>query len=183
MIKVLLAFLHQEFPPVANSNQLNPQIPFDQTNIRPVQQPESWPRNQTRPRIAGTSAFGVGGTNCHVIVQEPPVFTATASPRDVHLLCLSAPSADDLQRVAETYSDTFSAQPDAPLSQLCAGVNQRATRFAHRRFVLARDHAGAIAQLRQHRMQPSVSAKQARTTFLFPGAKRTVSRCRQPPAG
>jgi len=70
VIKTLLALKHQQLPPTAGFQQAGEQMgmedsPFD---VLPTCQP--WQRNETRPRRAAVSAFGFGGINAHLLLEE-----------------------------------------------------------------------------------------------------------------
>jgi acyl transferase domain-containing protein len=72
LIKVVLALQHREIPPSLHFRIPNPHIPFDVLRLRVQQQLGPWPPagEVSGSRIAGVSAFGFGGTNAHVVVEE-----------------------------------------------------------------------------------------------------------------
>lgn len=78
LTKVLLQLKHRQLAPSLHSRTLNPNIDFGQTPFVVQQELAEWKRpvveldGQVKeyPRIAGISAFGAGGTNAHVVVQE-----------------------------------------------------------------------------------------------------------------
>ncbi|MGG1948340.1 SDR family NAD(P)-dependent oxidoreductase [Trinickia sp. NRRL B-1857] len=77
--KVLLQMKHKTLVPSLHSETLNPNIDFEKTPFavqreigewkRPVVSIDGGPAREY-PRIAGVSAFGAGGSNAHVILQE-----------------------------------------------------------------------------------------------------------------
>ncbi len=106
--KVLLQMKHQELVPSLHSETLNPHIDFSKTPFAVQQQLAFWRRpiidGREQPRIAGISAFGAGGSNAHIVlqeyvspVQEKPPLHATA------LIVLSAASREQLEKLAQEY--------------------------------------------------------------------------------
>ena len=77
LIKVILGLAHEVMPGTVNFTEPNPKLRLDSTPFVITDRPSAWPRVPGRPRIAGVSSFGVGGTNAHVVVQEPPHRAAT----------------------------------------------------------------------------------------------------------
>ncbi|MDC0707025.1 SDR family NAD(P)-dependent oxidoreductase [Stigmatella sp. ncwal1] len=69
VIKVALSIRHQQLPASLHFEQPNPRIPFDDLRLRVQTQLAPWPAGK-EPSVAGISAFGFGGTNCHVVVEE-----------------------------------------------------------------------------------------------------------------
>ncbi|MCZ4103100.1 beta-ketoacyl synthase N-terminal-like domain-containing protein [Streptomyces sp. H39-C1] len=69
LVKTVLALHHDELPPHLNFGTPNPLIDFDALGLRVVDSPEPWPRYSGRA-TAGVSAFGFGGTNAHVVLEE-----------------------------------------------------------------------------------------------------------------
>ncbi len=71
LIKVLLALQNKILPPSLNYEQPPPDSPLIEGPFRVPTRPEPWPRrgNDT-PRRAAVSAFGFGGINAHLLVEE-----------------------------------------------------------------------------------------------------------------
>ncbi|MBM0278242.1 alpha/beta fold hydrolase [Micromonospora sp. STR1s_6] len=79
--KTVLAVRHREVPASLNFVTPNPAIAFDELRLRVQQEAGPWPRPEL-PLLAGVNSFGMGGTNCHVIVEqapEPPAVPVEAS--------------------------------------------------------------------------------------------------------
>jgi acyl transferase domain-containing protein len=72
LIKVALCMRHEEIPASLNFEKPNPQIPLAELNLRVQQALSPW-ESSDQPLLAGVSSFGIGGTNCHAVLSEPPV--------------------------------------------------------------------------------------------------------------
>lgn len=70
LLKTILALHHQVLPPSANFNQPNSSINFSEMPFRVETAPEEWNVKDGHFRFAGVSAFGFGGTNFHVVLEE-----------------------------------------------------------------------------------------------------------------
>jgi len=70
VIKAALAMHHRTLPASLHYREPNPNIDFSSTPFFVVDSTRSW--NPDGPRRAGVSAFGVGGTNAHVVLEEAP---------------------------------------------------------------------------------------------------------------
>jgi polyketide synthase 12/epothilone polyketide synthase D len=71
LIKVALALHHRRIPGNLHFERPNPEIDFDALRLRVPTHGEPWP-DLPGPDTAGVNAFGFGGTNAHVILQEAP---------------------------------------------------------------------------------------------------------------
>ncbi|MDX3229222.1 SDR family NAD(P)-dependent oxidoreductase [Streptomyces sp. ME19-01-6] len=90
LIKVALAFRHGVLPASLHYTEPNPAIPMERWKLRVNDAPGPWPEG---PRLAGVSSFGLGGTNCHLVVADAP----TAPEED------QAPGADAMTEPAEAF--------------------------------------------------------------------------------
>ncbi len=81
LIKVALALHHRRIPANLHFESPNTEIDFDGLRLRVPTRCQPWPEcNGTA--LAGVNAFGFGGTNAHVVMQEAPRATDRASLRD-----------------------------------------------------------------------------------------------------
>ncbi|UGT52766.1 polyketide synthase Pks13 [Nocardia asteroides] len=69
LAKVLMSFQHNVIPPNINYAGPSPYIPFEQANLKVVDEPTEFPRYSGVATV-GISGFGFGGTNAHVVLQE-----------------------------------------------------------------------------------------------------------------
>ncbi|MFI8403968.1 SDR family NAD(P)-dependent oxidoreductase [Streptomyces sp. NPDC085463] len=71
LLKTVLGVAHRELPATLNHAEPHPDIDLDGLRLAVRTEPGAWPRAGER-LLAGVSSFGMGGTNCHVVVAEPP---------------------------------------------------------------------------------------------------------------
>jgi len=72
LIKVCKMLEHKLIPPQINYTQPNPELHLANTHFTISTQAQEWKASEDKPRMAAVSSFGIGGTNAHVIVAEPP---------------------------------------------------------------------------------------------------------------
>ena len=69
IIKVVLAMRHGVIPKHLHFEEPSPHVDWDRLPVRVTSEPARWPPDTDRPRRAGVSAFGISGTNAHVVVE------------------------------------------------------------------------------------------------------------------
>ena len=87
LIKTILALYHEQIPPSLHFETPNEFIDFPNTPLFVTDRLIPWPRS-SKPRIAGVSAFGFNGTNCHVVLEEAP--SEKKKRKAYQTLCLSS---------------------------------------------------------------------------------------------
>ncbi|WP_441248846.1 type I polyketide synthase [Kitasatospora sp. McL0602] len=71
LIKAMLAVRHGVIPPMANFEHPNPALDLATSPFYIPREARPWPQDG-RPRRAGVTSLGVGGTNVHILLEEPP---------------------------------------------------------------------------------------------------------------
>ncbi|WP_314252025.1 SDR family NAD(P)-dependent oxidoreductase [Streptomyces kutzneri] len=124
LVKVLLAMEHGVVPPSLHVVRPNDHIRFEETPFYLADRPVEWPRSGG-PRRAAVSAFGMGGVNAHVIVEEPPVLPTRGVPaQDSYVVRVSAADGTALRSLAGAYADRFdAARDDWDAADLCHTAN------------------------------------------------------------
>src|SRR5439155_799392 len=97
LIKTACAVRDKVLPPSLHYDEPNPDIDFGTTPFFVNTRLRPWSVADGRARLAGVSSFGMGGTNAHVIVAEPPPVVVDTPSRTHQLLLLSARSASALE--------------------------------------------------------------------------------------
>ena len=69
LIKTVLAMKRRVIPKNLHFQEPNPHLDWDQLPVQVVSAMTDWPRHDGRPPRAGVSAFGISGTNSHVVVE------------------------------------------------------------------------------------------------------------------
>ncbi|MEZ3179524.1 amino acid adenylation domain-containing protein [Streptomyces pimonensis] len=145
--KVLLQMRHGELAPSLHADRLNPNIDFTTTPFEVQRERAPWPRRVSadgtvRPRTAGVSSFGAGGTNAHIILQEyvGKGAAAGAAPAGPQLAVLSARDASRLAAQARRLAGHLRAEEGtATPAQVAWTLQTGREAMAHRLAVLFHD--------------------------------------------
>lgn len=72
IIKMLLCLQHKKIVPTVNYNTPNTMINFKDSPFYVVDKLQDWVVAANKKRIGAVSAFGMSGTNCHIVIEEAP---------------------------------------------------------------------------------------------------------------
>jgi acyl transferase domain-containing protein/acyl carrier protein len=150
VIKVALAMHNGVMPPNREFKTLNPRIPESSLALEVLSEPKDWPSNGRR-RIAGVSAFSFGGTNAHLVLEEAPQVSPSASPLSdgqAFVLPISAKSPEALQASIDTYRQFLkNGAGGSSLSDVCFTASVRRSHHHHRFAAVASSAQEMAAQL------------------------------------
>jgi phthiocerol/phenolphthiocerol synthesis type-I polyketide synthase E len=169
LIKAAFCLYHLRLVPSLHAAEVNPQIG---ASIKVQRADEPWPAGET-PRRAGVSSFGMGGTNAHVVLEEPPAVPGPAEPDAAEVLMLSAATADALATTRQRLGLALSAKRPPPLADVAYTLRTGRRRFSPRAAVIATS-ATEAAQLLLDPASPRVLSATAPATappvaLLLPG--------------
>ncbi|MFE5581447.1 beta-ketoacyl synthase N-terminal-like domain-containing protein, partial [Kitasatospora sp. NPDC056531] len=182
LLKTVLAIRHRELPPSLNYDVPNPEIPFAELRLKVQDRLAGWP-HPDRPLVAGVSSFGVGGTNCHLVVSEAPGAvepTSRPAPADSRPdgplpFLVSGRTTSALRAQADRLGSRL-RDADVELADLGHSLVATRTAFRHRAVVLAANRtelcagldALAAGEIRAGLATGQADA-QGGTVFVFPG--------------
>ena len=170
-ITAVLAVRHGVIPPTLNFETPNPRLELEGSPFYVTATPVEWNARPHRRR-AGVSSFGIGGTNAHVIVEEPPPVSATVASRSPVLLALSAKTPDALARASTDLAEYLERHDDVNLADASFTLLTGRKSFPFRWATVCGDRESAVQRLRDaDRMTPASNAEGAprSVAFLFPG--------------
>jgi acyl transferase domain-containing protein len=109
LLKVLLMLERGIVPPQINFSEANKEIPLARSAFAVQTTAEPWPSGARK--LAGISSFGLGGTNCHMIVEGLERNDSARSALDSEMvssaplpLCLSAKSPESLAALCRDWA-------------------------------------------------------------------------------
>ncbi|BCJ94413.1 hypothetical protein acsn021_19820 [Anaerocolumna cellulosilytica] len=133
IIKAVLALRNRRIPPTIHFNQPNSFIDFNSTPFYVTDRPVEWKSNQLMR--AGISSFGMGGTNCHSILEEAPR-VSSGNKKDInvpfHLFTVSAKSEHSLWKTIEKVGAYIDNNESLEIEDICHTMNVTRNHFAYR---------------------------------------------------
>ncbi|MFB9352659.1 SDR family NAD(P)-dependent oxidoreductase, partial [Streptomyces heliomycini] len=141
VIKTVLALRHGELPRTLHVDTPSTHVDWSDGTVALLRERRAWPETG-RPRRAGVSAFGVSGTNAHVLLEQAPVDVesrgdaAPVAPAEVPWL-VSARTPEALEEQTERLLSFTAAHPDAPALDTAYTLAVGRTAFEHRAVLLA----------------------------------------------
>jgi phthiocerol/phenolphthiocerol synthesis type-I polyketide synthase C len=151
LLKVVLALRHRAIPRTLHFTVPNPQIPFADLNLSVVSEYTELPPGRL---TMGVNSFGFGGTNAHVVVQdpEPPASTALhqgaeTEGQEIRPLLVSAHDEEALRSLALRYVELLRSPAAPRFPAVCRGAATRRTHHQHRLAAFGRTGDEIAAEL------------------------------------
>ncbi|MEV4218611.1 SDR family oxidoreductase [Nonomuraea sp. NPDC049725] len=148
LIKAALALRHDEIPPTLHLSEPNPQLGTGEARLDVVTRLRGWPREAGRIRRAGVSAFGIGGTNAHVVLEEAPLVPRTEEePRPEPLIWSARTAAAADEMTARLAAHLAADGQELRLADVAHTLQAGRQQFGHRRMLVAASPAEAAEAL------------------------------------
>ncbi|WP_229700163.1 type I polyketide synthase [Streptomyces kronopolitis] len=179
VIKMVLALQHGVLPQTLYADEPSSHVDWSAGDVRLLTEAVAWPEGE-RPRRAGVSAFGVSGTNAHVVIEQAPVEESTeAAPvGDVGVVpwVVSARSREGLRAQAQRLLAHVEARPELGAPEVGFALATTRSAFEHRAVVLGTERSALVDGLRAlatggeaASVVSAVAAPEARLALLFTG--------------
>ena len=178
LIKAALSLYHQAIPPSLHFSAPNPAIPWGSIPCEIPRALTRWP-DTDGVRFAGISAFGITGSNAHVVLERSEARPAVKSPVDSDkecLLPLSAKNPEALRALALRYAELLESQIECELYDVCWSAATRRTPLEHRAVFTALDRTAMAEGLRRFAEGEAAAAQNVarlkthmRIAFCVPG--------------
>ena len=172
-IKTVLALKHRQLPPSLNFERTNSDIDLEQSPFYVNTRLQDWPAHADQPRRAGVSSFGLGGTNAHIVLEEPVLTEAGGPSRPYQLLLLSAKSETALQKMTANLGQHLQNHAELSLADVAFTLQTGRSIFGYRRMLVCQERGEAIDALlaADPKRTPVVQEafRDRPVVFLFPG--------------
>ncbi len=171
LIKTVLALERGQLPPSINFERANSEIDFAATPFYVNETLVPW-ESDGMPRRAGVSSFGIGGTNAHLVLDEPPAREPGSPSRGAEAIVLSARTPTALAAASRRLADELERRPELDLPNVAYTLQLGRRAFPYRHAIVARDRSDAVDRLRAATEQVGAAVAAANdlpVIFLFPG--------------
>ncbi|RCX16312.1 ketoacyl-synthetase-like protein [Anaerobacterium chartisolvens] len=148
IFKAVLSLIHRELPPSLNFNYPNKKINFVDSPIFVNDVLRKW-EAANYPRRCGVSAFGLSGTNCHIILEEAPEGSGNAAEeaRGYKILTISASGKEALIDLISGYKAFLASGRQIDIDSLCYTANTGRGHYIYRLALIVSGKEDLLAKL------------------------------------
>jgi acyl transferase domain-containing protein len=171
-LKAVMSVKEGRVFPHINCERPNPRVRWSELALSIPTSVEAWPV-ESGPRTASVNAFGMSGTNVHVVVQQYEPSPSPLPARDAHGLYIHGGDPEEARHCATEVIRLL--EGGEGLAGVASSLNALTPRNAVGRFVVARDRTDAVEQLGAlARSNDWIERRMAgeapcRVAFVFPG--------------
>ncbi len=192
VIKMIEAMRHGVLPKTLHADKPSSHIDWDAGTVELLTRARDWPETEGRPRRAGVSSFGFGGTNAHVVIEEPPVAeekggedgeehgeengSGTSASVPVVPWVLSGKTKQAVRDQATRLLTYVEQHPDQPLTDIAHTLATERAAFDHRAVITGTSTDDLLLGLnalaegtKAGNLVTGEAAPGRRTAFLFTG--------------
>ncbi|MCK4259134.1 MAG: hypothetical protein KAX49_09155 [Halanaerobiales bacterium] len=150
LIKVILALKNREIPASLHFEKPNREIDFLNSPVYVNAKLNHW-NVESGPRRAGISAFGLSGTNVHMILEEAPKLEKESQTDEskVNILTISAKSEEVLKDIISKYITFLESEKEICLAHLCFTANTGRNHYSYRLALIVEGREDLMSQLKR----------------------------------
>lgn len=171
LIKTALALYHKQIPSTINFKVPNPLLKLEETPFFINDSLIDWKVKQSEKRYAGVNSLGVGGTNVHIVIEQPPQHESAVSCRTVHFLPVSAKSSFSLKAASDNLSLFLNTDNDVSQADIAMTLQQGRQHFPCRSFFIS-DSCNNRRSIYKNESEPvelQKTPESKRIVFMFSG--------------
>ncbi|REG81408.1 type I polyketide synthase [Algoriphagus antarcticus] len=172
-IKAIFALQYKTLPKSIGYSKPNPAINFEKSPFYIQQETTDWKSEVVRK--AGISSFGIGGTNCHIILEEftAPLKSITSTSEIDQTIYFSAKTENSLKEYAGRLKHFLVQNPTQNLTQFSFNVNRNNNRYklgSAVRFKTSEELVSGLDEVLSGVKMPVIRKGEFNfPVFLFPG--------------
>jgi acyl transferase domain-containing protein/pimeloyl-ACP methyl ester carboxylesterase len=121
VIKMVLSMQHGLLPKTLHAEEPSPHVDWSSGSVQLLTEARTWLSNG-RPRRAAVSAFGVSGTNAHVVLEEPPAEEPASPSHDERLSALPFLLSAKTERALREQARNLAAHLESDASTSCVDI-------------------------------------------------------------
>jgi phthiocerol/phenolphthiocerol synthesis type-I polyketide synthase E len=173
MMKAALSIKNRMLPPSLNFSRPNPKIDFANSPFYVNTELRPWENPDGAPLRAGVNAFGFGGTNAHIVLEEAPEREPSSEGKTRQLITLSARSRNALNQATTNLVEYLRQNPDVNLADVAYTLQVGRKELGVRRVATVRSHEDAIEVLSsldpKRVFTDQANINERPLVFMFPG--------------
>ncbi|MGW7368039.1 type I polyketide synthase, partial [Streptomyces sp. NPDC054841] len=190
LIKVVQSLHHRTLPATLHAAAPSRHVDWDESGLKLLQEAVAWPSSPERVRRAAVSAFGISGTNAHVIVEEaPPVEAPPVEAPSVEPAPVEATPKGDVTREKRLFALSGRSEAavrgqaarlvryvteDTALPDVAHTLARHRSHFERRAGIVAGDRDELLSQLAalatgRAPLAPSREEQTGKIAFVFAG--------------
>ena len=133
LVKLLLCMAHKKLVPSLHMNNVNPALDLEKTPFYVVKSVADWNVDDDKPRKAGISSFGLGGTNAHAVLEEYKADKPEQGDfKTLQLLTLSAKTENSLKNMILSITDLIQKDTKLSIADMCFTRNRYRKHYSYR---------------------------------------------------
>ena len=172
-IRVMLSLDKKMLTPALHYEKANPEIDFEHSRFHV--QVEACPWTSEGPLRAAVSSFGLGGTNCHMVLEEAPRGNVSFSEKKWSVIPLSARTEEALENMTSRLSAFLEKHPQTDIRDIARTLQRGRMHFGCRRALTADSTSSLLSELTDRRWKERLvegtgEGSAGSVYFLFPGA-------------
>lgn len=170
-IKAALALKSELIPSGINFETPNPTLEIEDSPFYINTSLKKWERGQS-PLRAAVSSFGIGGTNAHIILEEPPHTQPSEKGREYNLVTLSAKTKTALEQKSVDLFNYLQTNPELNLQDVVYTLHLGREDYRYRKMFVAstlEESLEILGHSSENVKKFIASEKKSKVVFMFPG--------------